>query len=296
MDNKPTLLVVDDTEENVMILVELLKDYDVVEAYDGETALTIVQEEKVELILLDIMMPEMDGYEVCRRLKENPKSRDIPVIFITAKTDEDSIDKAYRDGGVDYITKPFKPRELLARVRTQIQFRELIQKLDFLASRDSMTNIYNRRKFFELSEQLFGRTQDNNIFAIMIDIDKFKDINDSYGHSVGDEVIKATTRFIDKQVRQSTINDFVFGRLGGEEFAVICTSESIAIVEQICEQVRLGIEQLNITIEQYTINYTISSGVARKIDNEDLDSLLKRADDGLYEAKSSGRNRVVVKT
>lgn len=127
---KRTILTVDDTITNLDILVELLDEYDVIDATNGKEALEIAREENIELILLDIMMPEMDGYEVCQKLKENEKTRDIPVIFITAKTDEESIAKAFKFGGVDYVTKPFKPQELLARVETHLKLRSLVCYLE----------------------------------------------------------------------------------------------------------------------------------------------------------------------
>ena len=119
-----TILIVDDTVANLDILIELLDQYDVIDATNGQDALEIVEEESVDLLLLDIMMPEMDGYEVCKRLKADKKTQDIPIIFITAKTDEDSIEKAYDTGGDDYVSKPFKPKELLARVKTQLYLKD----------------------------------------------------------------------------------------------------------------------------------------------------------------------------
>jgi len=118
-----TILVVDDTEANIDMILAILKSYDVIPATSGEDALSLLDEEKVDLILLDILMPEMDGFEVCQKLKDNPATKDIPVIFITAKEDEDSIEKAYEIGGVDYITKPFRPRELLARIKTHLRLQ-----------------------------------------------------------------------------------------------------------------------------------------------------------------------------
>ncbi len=147
MKNK-TILAVDDTVANLDILIELLNSYDIVDATSGEDALEIVEEENIDLILLDIMMPEMDGFEVCAKLKENPATKDIPIIFITAKTDEDSIEKAYELGGSDYVSKPFKPKELLARVKIQFELQNLQNELKLLASTDSMTKLYNRRLFF----------------------------------------------------------------------------------------------------------------------------------------------------
>ncbi len=121
-----TILIVDDTETNIDILVELLGDeYDILVALDGKSALEIAKEEIVDLILLDIMMPEMSGFEVCEELKKDDKTRDIPVIFITAKSDDDSIDEAYKVGGIDYVLKPFRPRELRVRVKTQLRLKAL---------------------------------------------------------------------------------------------------------------------------------------------------------------------------
>jgi CheY-like chemotaxis protein len=126
---RKTILIVDDTEVNIDMLLGILKNYDVIPATSGEDALSVVEDEQIDLILLDILMPGMDGLEVCRRLKDNPVTRNIPVIFITVKTDENSIEDAYDAGGVDYVTKPFKPRELLARIRTQLRLQGMIKSL-----------------------------------------------------------------------------------------------------------------------------------------------------------------------
>jgi diguanylate cyclase (GGDEF)-like protein len=291
MDNKKTVLIVDDTETNIDILLEILDDkYDILVSLDGKGALEILQEERVDLILLDIMMPEMDGYEVCKVLKSQEKTKDIPVIFITAKTDEDSIEKAYESGGMDYITKPFKPRELTIRVKTQIKLKDLMNNLELLASYDAMTGIYNRRKFFELAEKQFQEVPEN-LYAIMIDIDKFKDVNDKYGHSVGDKVIKAVTTIISQNMQETGI----FGRIGGEEFAIVCHAESNEFIKECLEKMRLLISELEILSDDGEIvKCTISEGFSiNKPSVSSLDNLLKEADLALYEAKGSGRNKVI---
>jgi len=151
MTEKKIILIVDDNKTNIDILLTLLsKEYDVLVSLSGASALEIVQNNKIDLILLDIMMPEMDGYEVCSELKSKRETKDIPVIFTTAKTDEDSIEKAYAVGGIDYVTKPIKPRELLARVRTQMKLKELIEYLEHVASFDEITGVYDKKKFFSL--------------------------------------------------------------------------------------------------------------------------------------------------
>jgi len=289
-EKRRTVLVVDDTETNIDIMLELLGDrYDILVALDGESALEIVQEDKVDLILLDIMMPDMDGYKVCSILKKDIRTKDIPIIFITAKTDEDSIEKAYEIGGIDYVTKPFKPRELLARVKTQLKLNELINHLEFIASYDQMTGIYNRRKFFLLAIEELSHSKEN-LYAIMIDIDKFKKVNDTYGHSNGDKVIKIITKTISDKLSDKAI----FGRVGGEEFALICKNDSKENILKMIDNSREDIANLEILSDDaHVIKFTISIGISKIKDNDCIDSALKEADMALYKAKMSGRNRVV---
>jgi diguanylate cyclase (GGDEF)-like protein len=288
---KKTILIVDDTETNIDILLELLGDtYDIVVAIDGKSALETVEENSIELILLDVMMPEMDGYQVCDILKKKEHTKNIPIIFITAKTDEESIDKAYEAGGIDYVAKPFKSRELLARVRTQIKVKELIDHLDYISSHDEMTGIYNRRKFFELGQKKFAQSSDI-LYGVMIDIDDFKRINDTYGHATGDEVIRLITKTIAEYLPKGSI----FGRLGGEEFAVICSFASLKDVQENTQTIRQAVENLEVLSDDAKkIKFTISGGIAKATrDTKGLDELLKEADIAMYEAKSLGRNRIV---
>jgi len=291
MKEKNTVLIVDDTETNIDILLELLGEkYDILVALNGENALSILEEEHVDLILLDIMMPSMDGYSVCSILKSKESLRDIPVIFITAKTDEDSIEKAYEVGGIDYVTKPFKPRELLARIKTQLKLKEMLEHLEYIASHDVMTGLYNRRKFFSLSIERFKQSK-KGLCAVMIDIDKFKNINDTYGHHIGDEVIKLVT----KTISENLLDNAFLGRIGGEEFAAICYSEDPNHVLENIEKIRVKIENLELkTDDGKSVKFTISEGIAKVTqDTKSLDELLKEADIALYEAKGSGRNRVI---
>jgi diguanylate cyclase (GGDEF)-like protein len=292
LQNKSTILVVDDTETNVDLLLELLSDiYEVKVALDGVSAINIANEEKIDLILLDIMMPNMDGYDVCKILKNNQNTKDIPIIFITAKTDEDSIDKAYEAGGIDYVSKPFKPLELLARVKTNLKIKTLIEHLEFISSYDTLTDVYNRRKFFELAEYKFNHKSDN-LYAVMIDIDKFKLINDTYGHPKGDEAIKSVANAISKLIAENSI----FGRLGGEEFCIICTVEPLEDISKKVESIREAVENIKLFTDDYkkTIPITISAGYAKaKSDTKNLDALLKEADIALYDAKGAGRNRII---
>lgn len=289
MEDK-TILIVDDTKENVDILMGLLDGFDLLVALDGETAVDIALEESVDLILMDIMMPGIDGFKTCAFLKEDERTRDIPIIFITVKSDEDSIEKAYDAGGVDYVTKPFKPKELLARVNTHLKMHSLIRHLEYISSHDIITGVYNRRKFFELGHQAFARAKSES-FAAMVDIDKFKNINDTYGHDIGDNVIKQVAA----TMLENCDENCVLGRVGGEEFAIMIRSKTVEPVMERIETMRMAIANLIFTANKNDIfKVTISSGLARAgTEHQTLDELLKDADNALYEAKGSGRNKSI---
>ena len=292
MKNK-TILIVDDTIANLDILVELLDQYDVIDATNGKDALEIASTEKIDLILLDIMMPDMDGYEVCERLKANDKTKYIPVVFITAKTDEHSIYRAYDVGGTDYITKPFLPKELLARVKKELKMQDLIDELKFLSSTDPMTKLYNRRYFTKISQHIFGlATRENqDISIIMLDIDKFKRVNDTYGHRIGDDVIIALANIMINSQRSSD----VVCRYGGEEFVILLPNTVIEEARAVAEKLRKIVEATSVKLEHgKELKFTISLGISQvDIKNDiNIEKALNQADIALYEAKKSGRNRV----
>ncbi|MGM0624166.1 MAG: diguanylate cyclase [Campylobacterota bacterium] len=287
---KHTILVVDDSGTNIDLLIGLLgKKYDLVVATNGFDALEIARQEAIDLILLDIMMPKIDGYGVCKELKNEETTKDIPVIFVTAKTDEESIEKAYDIGGVDYVTKPFKAKELQSRVKTQLKLQETLQKLEFLASMDSMTGSYNRRKFFEIAKKKMA-TMDENCYAVMIDLDHFKLVNDNYGHHIGDEILKKAVSCVQKNLDPGEI----IGRLGGEEFALLLRADSQKNASLRLEKMREDIQNLFIITDEHDkVAITASFGVTKYLHRFDnIDKLLSQADDALYEAKKNGRNRV----
>ena len=303
MQNRPSILIVDDTETNVDILVELLSDsYEIVVSLDGKSALEILEEQEVDLILLDIMMPKMDGYEVCRRVKENGKTDDIPIIFITAKTDEESIEKAYEAGGMDYVTKPFKPKELFARIETQLQVRALIKELEssknalkHLSETDPMTDLCNRRHLNHTSKSIMELARRNKtaLTVVMLDIDKFKKVNDTYGHDVGDNIIISIANILLEITRKSDLAC----RFGGEEFILLLPETSLEGAMVIAEKIRKKVESFSLRLEdEREVNITISLGVSQVDTENDLsmESAIKRADIALYKAKENGRNKVCV--
>jgi diguanylate cyclase (GGDEF)-like protein len=303
MQKRLSILIVDDTETNVDILVELLSDlYEIVVALDGQSALDILEEQEVDLILLDIMMPKIDGYEVCRRVKQNKKTSDIPIIFITAKMDEDSIEKAYEAGGMDYVTKPFKPKELFARIKTQLQLRILIQELEssknalkHLSETDPMTKLWNRRYFSYASKNILdlAKRDKTELTVVMLDIDKFKDVNDTYGHNVGDEIIISLANILLEVIRKSDLAC----RFGGEEFILLLPETSLEGAIVIAEKIRKKVESFSLSLENNKkVNITISLGISQVDTKNDIsiEPTIKKADIALYRAKETGRNKVCV--
>ena len=294
MDHAKTILIIDDVEANVATLMELLEDqYDMLASLSGQAALEILEEERVDLILLDILMPDMNGFDVCKQIKADERTQDIPIIFITVKADEDSIEQAYKVGGVDYITKPFKSREVLSRIKKELDLQDMMQELALMASTDPLTHLYNRRYFSKMVQQMLAiaKRQKETPSLVMLDIDYFKHINDTYGHKVGDEVIVHLADTVTNHLRES---DFAC-RFGGEEFIVLLPNTSTDDARYAAEKLRQAVEKSVITLESGAeIRYTISLGVA-SVDLETeptIEPALKRADDALYAAKESGRNRV----
>ena len=223
MNSSSSILIVDDVEDNLEILGDLLTfdGYNVLTALSGEEALKKVYESRPDLILLDILMPGMDGFEVCTALKADESTKDIPVVFVSSMTDIDSKVNGFKVGGIDYINKPFQHAEILVRVNTHITMlclrRHLEEKnaeLERLANTDYLTNLYNRRRFFHAAEEEFTNsvTSGKPIAVTLIDLDYFKRVNDTYGHLIGDSVLIHIAQLIRSQCRVSD----VAARYGGE--------------------------------------------------------------------------------
>ena len=293
------ILVVDDVPANIEILLALLGDtYDVLVAIDGETALEIAQEEPLDLILLDVIMPELDGYSVCERLKKGVTTKEIPVIFITAVTDEISIEQAYEVGGIDYVTKPFKPKELRARIKRELQMQALIQELaqsklelEHLAVTDALSGLYNRHYFSQISEELLMLSKRNKtvMSVVILDIDHFKKINDRYGHGVGDMVIKHIAKTLQDVTRKSDI----VCRWGGEEFLLLLPETDGDGAYTIAQSIRKTIEHTSVVIDDdLMVGYRASLGVSVVDSEAGIDKAINDADHALYEAKNLGRNHV----
>jgi diguanylate cyclase (GGDEF)-like protein len=294
--NDALILLVDDNPQNLQVLGNLLAGkYTTAIAQNAKQAIAFAKKKNPDLILLDIMMPDVDGFQACRQLKELPETKDIPVIFLSAKTDSDDIVKGFELGGVDYISKPFCVEELLARVNTHIDLRKKSLILQNLADRDGLTMIANRRKFNDFSQIEWRRAfrDKTPLSCILIDIDWFKKYNDHHGHLKGDECLKKVAANITNSVGRP--GDLA-ARFGGEEFAVILANTKREQALNVAENIRLIIEKLNISHENSdTAKFiTASFGIATVIPDKDssIEQLLSMADKQLYAAKKAGRNQV----
>ena len=283
------ILEVDDIPTNAAVLANILRqEWDVTTAFDGDAALRLASEPPApDLILLDINMPGMDGYEVCRRLKQSPPTKDTPVIFVTSVDGGESEARGLELGAVDYIVKPVNAPIVRARVRNHIALRNALAELQTLATRDSLTSLFNRRKLqeclsFEVSRaECYARP----LSVILFDVDHFKAVNDTHGHPAGDAVLVETGRWLRASVRASDVP----GRWGGEEFLVVCPETPPDAAMQIAERLRREYADLETSSKR---NLTASFGVASHRAGLRVEDLLQNADDALYRAKNAGRNRV----
>lgn len=295
-EKQPSILIVDDTPDNIRLLgtVLLQNNYQVLVAQDGLQALKILETVNVDLVLLDIMMPVLDGFETCKQIKANPDWQNIPVIFLTAKVEESEIIKGLELGAIDYISKPFNSQILLARVKTHVLVYEYYKLLHEQAYLDGLTKIPNRLEFEKILHAEWNRAlrQNVNLTVLMIDIDFFKLLNDTYGHLTGDHVLKQIATTIKGATKRAS--DFV-ARYGGEEFVAVLPQSKFPEVLVLAESMRLAVESLNIPNKNSLLGkVTISIGVASLIPSANLTpmQLVDKADQQLYLAKNTGRNRV----
>lgn len=288
-----SVMIVDDTKANINLLERALAGYgyNISVAFSGEMALELIPKLKPDLILLDIMMPQIDGYEVCKQLKNDPEVRDIPVIFITAKTDTNSILEGFNLGAVDFITKPFHVPEVCARVKTHLTLSAAIKKLTRDSETDPLTGLFNRRTFLNKIEHealRFRRTQ-KPFSLIFGDIDFFKKINDTYGHSAGDAVLISVSNLLKTGKREI---DQV-ARWGGEEFLILLPETDLNGAVLLAQKLRELVSNIPTHHEDQKICVTMSFGVSSYDKDTNIEKTIDIADQRLYLAKNSGRNKVV---
>jgi diguanylate cyclase (GGDEF)-like protein len=310
------VLAVDDDPVSLKIVVSLLKrsGHEVITATNGHEALAMYMKHGAQVVITDWMMPEMDGLMLCQQLRRTDEGRKLYILLLTGQTEEARLVEAFRAGVDDYIVKPFKTALFEARIQPAIRVVQLqedhdrqvrekerlnrqldIEKRKFKAAAmtDSLTELPNRRYAIRRLEKEWANSvrTGSNYSVIMIDIDHFKEVNDRWGHDVGDLVLRSTARTIQRVLRRGD----TCARMGGEEFLVICpntdTQEGIQIV---AERIRKAVESSVIKITAFEGSITVSLGTALRSDQvKSIDSLLKVADEAVYEAKRGGRNRTV---
>ncbi len=293
---RPKLLLVDDQRVNILALNELFGDQcEVFIAQNGEQALQVCRMSLPDLVLLDVQMEGMDGYEVCQRLKADPITRDIPIIFITARGAEQEEVKGLELGAVDFIAKPINPVIVKARVNTHLLLKQQADTLRSSALLDGLTGIANRRKFDEELERdwLQCLREQTSLCVIMMDVDHFKLFNDHYGHLCGDSCLQAVAKAVSSVIKRPY--DLV-ARYGGEEFACLLPNTILSDAVNIANRIQTTVQELNIRHEYSTATntVTVSIGVASIVPNGNVTPkiLVADADNHLYQAKQAGRARV----
>ncbi|MCT7580305.1 GGDEF domain-containing response regulator [Aliarcobacter butzleri] len=296
---KPTILVVDDMTTTLLLLHDLLKDtYEVKIAKSGTKALEILESPNdIDLILLDIEMPDINGYDVLRKIKNNDTIKNIPIIFITGRTSQEDEEYGLNLGAIDYITKPFNNVIVKLRIKNYLNLKIKNDMLEKLSMYDGLTNIRNRRYFDETFEKTFNeiKRDKKSLAVLMIDIDFFKPYNDNYGHGQGDETLRKVAKALEKTIKRAS--DFV-ARYGGEEFVILLKDIKKDGVEAVANNLLNAVRELKITHEFSKIeNYvTVSIGASFYNSNSDITKLelLLKADETLYSVKNSGRNNFAI--
>lgn len=297
------ILVVDDNPDNLDIVCTRLEflDYDVRTAERGDRALEMVYDDAPELILLDVMLPGIDGYEVARRIKNDDDLPFIPIILVTARDSTQDKVTGLDAGAEDYLTKPINFPELEARVRSMLrikrlqdQLEESNRQLEQLSIRDGLTGLFNHRHVHEVLHKEFERSRrsEEPIAVAMFDLDHFKKVNDTYGHQSGDRVLKDLAEILRETAREID----ALGRYGGEEFIAVLPETDLEEAAVFAERVRESVEGFRFDVqEDQQITMTISAGVAKFPGEgvEQPEELIDHADRALYAAKAAGRNSVV---
>lgn len=300
---KHTALLIDDSQavrrqlRTILEQASLFREY--FEAADGLAGFKCLTEHRVDLVLCDVEMPGMDGFRFLQMVGSREDLQNIPVIMLTGREDQESKVKLLGQGASDYVTKPFDPGELLARVKVQVKIktlqdslRESNQRLQELAATDPLTGLANRRTLMESLDREFRRSQRNGspLSLLMVDVDYFKKVNDSFGHQQGDRVLTSLAELLEKHLRPYDLA----ARFGGEEFSLVLPETPMAEALKVAERLRLATPQLAFGGPLRQLRLTLSIGAATYPGGgiRNIEDLIRQADDALYLAKRNGRDRV----
>ena len=297
MTSMKRILIVDDEKMNIIELAHFLKpQYDIIIAIDGVSALEAAEKHLPDIILLDIIMPDMSGFDVLIKLKDSPATMNIPVIFITGLSGAGDEEKGLTLGAVDYIAKPFNRSIVKARIKTHLKLSDYVRMIEKMCMLDALTGLSNRRGFDERMNAEWGRAyrEKKQLGIIMLDIDKFKVYNDTYGHPQGDLLLRAIADVLKDTANRST--DFV-SRWGGEEFVLLLPDADTSGAASIAEQIRINIKNTVVPYIDGTNTFaTVSLGVCSIIPdmNDTVAGFIERVDRLLYTAKRTGRDRFCI--
>ncbi len=303
MDTNIDILVVDDRPDNLLVLQHILADqgYNIINAGSGEEALALMLDHDIALVLLDVQMPGMDGFETAELMRGTAKTQHIPIVFVTAISEEKKhIFKGYRAGAVDFLFKPLDPDILRCKVRIFVELyrqRRLIQvqnkQLEELATTDSLTGLCNRRAFLDAIKRECDRSVRNPdpISVAFFDLDRFKGINDTHGHGFGDRVLKELAKVLGDGCRVSDLPC----RYAGDEFALLMPNTSSQDALLTADRIRQQFSDLIIDADAWSFRASITGGVCTCVAGEEIEAeeLVRRADEAMYAAKVQGRNRVL---
>lgn len=293
--NPPRILAVDDEYANRFILQNILTQYDLVLAESAEEMWEYLETttEPPDLILLDVMMPRESGFDAARRLAEDERYRDIPVVFLTARVSGEDVAQGFELGGQDYIKKPFEESELLARIGAVLRRKKHQQSLREGATIDALTGASRRETFLENAHARlqFAQRKGTPFALVLIDLDDFKQTNDTHGHQAGDAVLSQVGSILRSELREYDL----FGRYGGEEFALALLEEDKESAGELVERLRRKLEKSTVRQDQTELRVTASIGVADSVEgtgSPSLEALIELADERLYRAKERGKNQV----
>ncbi|GAC22899.1 diguanylate cyclase [Paraglaciecola mesophila] len=294
---KARILIVDDEPINIHVLSNALNDtYNLFAVTSGREAIAFCMTHAPDLVLMDMDMPDINGVEACKTLKEKSETHDIPIVFVTGHGDSDAEDKCWEAGGVDFLTKPVNANTLNHRIKSHLALKELTDELRRMAYQDGLTQVSNRRYFDEylLRQQKLSQRSGSFFALLMFDIDFFKSYNDHYGHLAGDDCLRLVAKVLKQSVERP--GDFV-ARFGGEEFAVVLPETDIAGAILVATKLLANVRELGIKHKGSPFGVVTGSiGIAASDGSKKtLQELIDTADRRLYVAKTSGRDQFISK-